>query len=289
MLYLVSFHLLDLRFVITKAIGDLPRAYWLQPQWLWAKRNRQVVGRLGKGMPIPGRDRLLPAFRQHACVDAGLMLQTVGESEHKRVIERAKLDGFIIHNREIIADEWGQVRFDLLAEGTDHTRTIDQNIAALLALKFIAPLDGDTEITLAEAAPLIARVYEAESLKTSSGYEDKSSRAEAIEATAGTVFLAAESPQVTLIDLTNEFSDESKPIFDCNAPCLGMLTVLSFKDLLAMTLCWHLKVTGAAPPNATLVDAAWSAAFGLSWLVGHLHELAVFSSRVEEYEQGGRR
>lgn len=289
MLYLVSFHLLDLRFVITKAIGDAPRAYWLQPQWLWAKRNRQVVGRLGKGLPIPGRDRLLPAFKQHASVDGGLMLQTADESAHKRVIERAEIDGFIIHNREIMADEWGQVRFDLLAEATDHSRTVDQNIAALLALKFIAPLDDDTEVTLAEAGPLIARVYEAESLKTCSGYENTSLRSEAVEATAGTVFVAAESPQVTLIDLDNELSDDNKPVCDCNAPCTGMLTILSFKDPPAIALCWHLRVTGGPPRGATLINAAWSAAFGLSWLVGHLHELAVFDSRVEEYELGGRK
>jgi hypothetical protein len=34
-------------------------------------------------------------------------------------------------------------------------------------------------------------------------------------------------------------------------------------------------------------DAAWSAAFGLSWLIGYVHELAVFHSRIAEYEKNG--
>jgi hypothetical protein len=158
-----------------------------------------VVGRLGKDTPIPGYDRILPAFRQHATVDGCLMLQTSREFEMRRKMERAEIDGFIIHNREIMADEWGQVRFDLLIEGTEsQARTVSQDVDSLLALRLVAPLDPmdeGSEIALADAGLLISRIYEAESLKTSSGFQNKELRNDAVAATAGTVFVAAEAPR----------------------------------------------------------------------------------------------
>jgi hypothetical protein len=286
--YLVSFYFLDLRFVITRPFGDEPRYDWLKPQWLWAKRNVPQVGRLGMGKPIPGRDRILPAFSQHATVDGGLMLQTQSEFDQRRVIERVEQDGFIILNREIVADEWGQVRFELLIEGTvSQTRTVSQQVDTLLALRMVVPLDEGSEIALGDAGELVARIYEAESLKTSIGFRNKNLRDEAVAGAAGTVFIAAEAPQVILIDLASELTDESEQISVCDVPCQGTLTVFTLEGAPSATLCWHLA-TGGELARSALIVAGWSAAFGLSWLVGHLYELAVFRSRVDEYERNGR-
>jgi hypothetical protein len=201
MLYLVSIHLLDLRFVITRPFRDEPRSLWLRPQWRWAGSNRPQVGRIGIGAPIPGRDRLLPAFSQHATVPGHLVLQTDQEwAEKHAVVDGAQLDGFVIWYREIVADEWGQVRFDLLME--DHSAqkvSIQDRLNALLSLRLVAPLDGGASVALSEAAEVVARLYERESLKTSEGFADPVRRTEAVNATAGTVSVAAETPQVILI------------------------------------------------------------------------------------------
>jgi hypothetical protein len=287
MLYLVSFHFLDLRFVITRAIEDEPRYPWLKPQWLWAERNVLQVGRLGTGRPIPGRDRILPAFSRHATVEGGLILQTRAEFAKHHLMQGIEQDGFRIRNREVVADEWGQVRFDLLIEGTESQMcTTGQKVDSLLGLKMIAPLDQGSEITLADSGVLIARIYEAESLKTSRGYRDKKLRDEAVAATAGTVYIAAD-PQVILIDLASELTNESSPVTTYDAPGQGTLAVLKLKGEAPVSLCWHLVADSAKAEETEATEAAWSAAFGLSWLIGHVHELAVFYSRVAEYEKTG--
>jgi hypothetical protein len=287
MLYLISYHLLDLRLVITRPFMEDPRNAWLRPQWLWPNSEVRKVGRLGVGTPIPGRDRLVPAFSQHATVGGGLLLQTRNENVRKQVIDKVEQDGFVIHNREIVADEWGQVRFDLLIEDTDHNDCpMRDRVELLLSQRLVAPLDQDSEVSLAEAAEVIARVYERESLKTSEGFLDKARREEAVAAAAGTVSVAAETPQVILIDLMGEAPDIRDRVTICDAPCHGNLALFQFEDFPSDNLCWHLLVTTSEPSSHTrLEQAAWSAAFGLSWLVGHLHELSVFQSRVVEYER----
>lgn len=292
MLYLFSFHFLDLRFVITRPFEEQPRYDWLKPQWLWAKRDLQQVGQLGVGKPIPGRDRILTAFSQHATVDGGLALQTRREFDERRLIERVEQDGFVIRNREIVADEWGQVRFDLLLEGTiDPARSVGQHIESLLALKMIAPLEDGREMLLVEAGEVIARVYEAQSLKTCGGFRNEKLKVEAVAATAGTVCISAKALQVVLIDLGGELTSklvhESKLISAYDAPGQGTLAEIRFTDPAPPALCWHLTPVGSLPDGSDAIEAAWSAAFGFAWLIGHLHELAMFRSRVDEYEKGG--
>ncbi|HXP05783.1 MAG TPA: hypothetical protein VN808_16810, partial [Stellaceae bacterium] len=145
MLFLVSFYFLDLRFVITRTFDEDTRYDWLKPQWLWAKRGVTQVGRLGQGNPIPGRDRILPAYNQHATVGGGLLLQTQSEFDKKRTCTGVKQDGFAIQNRELVADEWGQVRFDLLFETPASPSTIQAKLEALFDLRLIAPLVNDGE------------------------------------------------------------------------------------------------------------------------------------------------
>jgi hypothetical protein len=66
-----------------------------------------------------------------------------------------------------------------------------------------------------------------------------------------------------------------------------MLTLLKFDCVPLETLCWQLQVAPDAKSHFDPINAAWSAAFGLSWLVGNLHELVVFQARVVEYERRG--
>lgn len=288
MLYLVSIHLLDLRFLITRPYGDDPRSLWLRPQWLWAGSNRPQVGRIGIGAPIPGRDRILPAFSQHATVPGHLVLQTDQEWAEKRAVDDAEQDGFAIRYREIVADEWGQVRFDLLMEDRSaHNVSIHDRLDTLLNLRLVVPLDGGASVALGEAAEVIARLYERESLKTSEGFADPDRRAEAVNAAAGTVSVAAETPQVVLIDLGGEVHDVTESVTQCEAPCQGTLTLLKLEGVPPDTLCWQLQVAKDAGSHFDTVKAAWSAAFGLSWLVGNLHELVVLQARVIEYERRG--
>jgi hypothetical protein len=113
-------------------------------------------------------------------------------------------------------------------------------------------------------------------------------REEAVAAAAGTVLMAAETPQVTLIDLASELGDARERVTVCDAPCQGTLAVLAFDGGAPAALVWHLSVAKGDLGGEGLRHAAWSAAFGLSWLVGHLHELTVFGSRVNEYRASGR-
>jgi hypothetical protein len=292
MLYQVSIHLLDLRFVITQPFGDDPRSLWLRPQWLWAGNNRPQVGRIGAGAPIPGRDRILPAFSQHATVPGHLVLQTDQEWAEKRAVDGAEQDGFALLHREIIADEWGQVRFDLLIEDrAPPAALLHERLDALLNLRLVAALDGGASVGLGDAADAIARQYERESLKTSEGFADPARRADAVNAAAGTVSVAAETPQVILIDLGADpgggAHDAAEVVTQCEAPCAGTLTLLKVDGIPPDTLCWQLRVTHDAQSRFDPLNAAWSAAFGLSWLVGNLHELVVLQARVVEYERRG--
>lgn len=290
MLFLVSFYFLDLRFVITRTFDEDTRYDWLKPQWLWAKRGVTQVGRLGQGNPIPGRDRILPAYNQHATVGGGLLLQTQSEFDKKRTCTGVKQDGFAIQNRELVADEWGQVRFDLLFETPASPSTIQAKLEALFDLRLIAPLVNDgEEVTLLSAPALIAGVYESESLKTSKGYrEPRIGKDCTTKATSGTVSSASEAPQVVLIDLERELGTEVGPPIQCSEPCEAELRLFGASVNGAELLVWHLTPTISGPTNPRLADAAWSAAFGLSWLIGQIHELAVFKSRVNDYQRTGQ-
>lgn len=282
LLYLVSYFFFDLRFLLTRPVGSDPRSEWLRPRWMWGRTGMREVGRLGIGTPIPGPLRSLPEYCQFAAVSGDKVLQTYAEAEARSPNCAETIDGFLVLRRELVADEWGQVRFELLLSSTADLKA---SLAALPSLPFIAPLAGadGAAVTVHDAGDAIARVYEAEALKTCAGFHDPLLREEAIAATSGTVTQTANGPQVIAMDLEGGKITHAEPVATCDRPERCDLYTIDAGDGLQGCLAWRLSL---ADPRARDVEGqVRDSASALSWLVGHLHELSALNSRIAEYER----
>ena len=288
MFVLVCFHYLDLRFVITKAVDDNPQAHWLEPRWLHKASQRTQVGKLGRGRPIPGLDRLHQDFERHASLDARLAIQTPEEYAVKRTIERADAGEFVLLEREIVADELGQVRCELLfeapaAEAADVIERVDR----LLRLPFVIALSEGQPMPLADAGAAIGRVYEAESFKTCSALDHWGlswrSHYEALQASAGSVALVSEAPHVVVIETKPTGSEATNWRCDYDEIGCGTLRVVSEPGPSLAALGWRVCAR-TSHPRATLKASARGVAFGLMWLMGTFLEFVELPSKVEDYE-----
>lgn len=278
MLILISFPFLDLRFFITRALGENTRERWLQPRWLQKSSGCTGLGRLGAVSPMPGRPRTLPAY-ESANAHGGTMLQTPEEAANQQFDAAAEYAGFAILNREFAADLSGQLRFELLLEKAVAAAGIADMLRDLLNLAFTWPYGGDT-VCLAEASGLIAGVYESESNKT---IADPALRAEALQAAAGTVIAACNCPSIVLMDIDGELDTGAQPaIATSNSAMAIELRMLYARFGEYGADVWHMKPAARAATRPDNQDQLWSAAYDLMCLTSRVHELTAFTAEPRD-------
>lgn len=273
----ISFAFLDLRFVVSRAADEDTQQPWLRPRWLNKRDNLVQVGSIGMGIPIPGIDRMVADYNQHAVVDGFLLLQTPAEADARARVN-ASHAGFVFLDRQMIADNQGHVRFEMLVEAEDDGRDPPDLINALLDATMVAPLSGGEEVTLIGAGGAIARVYETESTKTSIGFgEDRQS---ALKAASGTVVMTA-PPIIVKIETGANVPADAAWQTGCNAPCAGVLWALVPPGSVIGATCWGFTAAACPPDDPGPVHAL----FGLGWLVGQFYETATFGTRVSDYQR----